>query len=328
YLMAGCGGGNNDANTSERPAVTVVTDEITTEDFPVTVRIGGTLKGDRQTLIPAKVTSTVSQIPARRGRTVRKNELLVMLDPGGVTSRYRQALAVYLNSEKQYSKMRSLYETGAISESQLDRAETEYKVAKADYEAAAQTIEIRAPFDGVVTDVHVRGGDEVSLGTPLVEVADVAALRLFLEVPTSQIGKLAVDQKVSVVSPIDSATVMDGKIIAIADAANTVTRSFEVECRFDNLPKGFAPGMYVIADIQTKILALALVIPNDAILYRSGEALVYLVDSDTVSLVPVNILASGDGRSAVMAEISPSQRVVVVGQKNLTPGARVREASL
>ena len=324
-ILIGCGG-NSNSNTNLESVVTVSTQEIKRADFPVTLRIGGTLKGDRQTVIPAKVTSTVSDVPASRGRAVHKGEMLVMLDPGGVTSQYRQALALYTNAKKQHDKMKSLYMSGAVSETQFDAAETEYKVSKANYEAAAQTVEIRAPFDGVVTDIYVRTGDEVSPGMPLVEVADIGELRLLLDVPTSKVNELALDQKVTVTSPIDSAVIMTGSIIAIADAANTVTRSFEVECRFENPPRAFAPGMYVIANIETKILNDALVVPNQAILYRTGKALVYIIDSDTALLEPVEILAPGNGQTAVDGNIDIDQRIVVIGQKNLTPGAKVREA--
>lgn len=327
-ILVGCGGDNADSNRAQEAAVTVRTRQIEQDDFPVTIRIGGTLKGDRQTVIPAKVQTTVIKIPTRRGRMVGEGQLLVMLDPGGVQSQYRQAEAVFLNAEKQHKKMQSLYDAGAVAETQLDAAETEFKVAKANFEAARRSIEIKAPFDGVVTDIYVRAGDEVAPGTPLVEVADVGALRLLLETPTSQVGRLAVGQTVRVISSIDSGSIMTGKVYSIADAANIITRSFEVECQFPAPLKGFAPGMYVLAKIEVEKLSSALVVPNDAILYRSGKALVYVIDGDTAALVPVTTLASGDGRTAVEGDLRPGQPIVVVGQKNLTPGARVQEADL
>jgi RND family efflux transporter MFP subunit len=327
-IAAGCGGGNADSNGGQQPVVSVCTRQIEQVDFPVTIRIGGTLKGDRQTVIPAKVQTTVIKIRTRRGRMVREGQLLIMLDPGGVQSQYRQAEAVFLNAEKQHKKMQSLYDAGAVAETQLDAAETEFKVAKANFEAARRTIEIKAPFDGVVTDVYVRAGDEVAPGTPLVEVADVGALRLLLETPVSQVRRLTVGQTVRVVSPVDSGFTMTGKVYSIADAASTITRSFEVECQFPAPLKGFAPGMYVLAEIEVEKLSSALVVPNDAILYRSGKALVYVIDGDTAALVPVTTLASADGRTAVEGNLRPGQPIVVVGQKNLTPGAKVQEADL
>jgi len=113
----------------------------------------------------------------------------------------------------------------------------------------------------------------------------------------------------------------------VADAANRNTRSFEVECRFPRPQPGFAPGMYVPAEVEVKIFARATVVPNEAILYRSGRAYLYAVAADTAMLVPIEVMAVGEGRSAVSGPLAAGQPVVVVGHKNLTPGALVQEAA-
>jgi len=326
--LADCGGQKASTDGAQTAQVAVRTAPAQQSDFPRTVAVGGTLRGDRQTMIPAKVQTAVTKIPVRRGQTVRQGDLLVMLDPGGVQSQYTQAEAVFRNAEKQVKKMRTLYQAGAVSESQLDGAETEFEVAQANFNAARQTIEINAPFNGVVTDVYVRVGDEVSPGMPLVEMADISALRLILEVSADQVARIGKGEPVRVISPIDSTQVMTGEVIGVADAASAVTRSFEVECRFAQVKPGFSPGMYVTADVETDILLGAIVVPNDAIIYRTGEALIYTVAEDTVALVPVKVLASGHDLAAVSGALQAGQRVVVMGQKNLTPGTRVREASL
>lgn len=326
-LLSGCSGEKKSSETGQ--AVVAIRSQVVQQtDFPVTIQIGGTLRGDRQTAIPAKVQTTVVSIPVSRGRVVHKGELLVMLDPGGVQSQYHQAEAVFLNAEKQFKQMQSLFESGAVSESQRDGAETEFKVAQANFNAARQAIEEDAPFDGVVTDVYVRAGDEVSPGTPLVEVADVGALRLVLEVPGSQIGLIKTGQTVSIISSVDSSIVMMGQVTGVADAANNITRSFEVECHFAHPSQGFAPGMYVIATVQIQVLPMALVVPSDALMYRTGEAFIYAVSADTVGLLPVTVLATDKDRAAVSGGLQAGQRVVVLGQKNLTPGTKVREAAL
>ena len=326
-LLSGCAG-EKKASTTGQTAVAIRSQVVQQIDFPVTIQIGGTLRGDRQTAIPAKVQTTVVSIPISRGRVVHKGELLVMLDPGGVQSQYRQAEAVFLNAEKQFKQMQSLFESGAVSESQRDGAETEFKVAQANFHAVRQAIEEDAPFDGVVTDVYVRAGDEVSPGTPLVEVADVNALRLVLEVPGSQIGLVKAGQPVRIVSPVDSNSAMTGQVTGIADAANKVTRSFEVECHFPRPSPGFAPGMYVMAKVQVQLLPMALVVPSDALMYRSGEAFLYAIGADTVGLLPVTVVAADKDKTAVSGSLRAGQRVVVLGQKNLTSGTKVREASL
>jgi RND family efflux transporter MFP subunit len=324
----GCGGGTETTETStERPPVVVRTAIINRADFPVTVRIGGSLLGDRQTVIPAKVTTTVSNVPVRVGQSVKAGDLLVMLDPGGVQSQYNQAKAVFQHAEKQLKKMRNLYDAGAISETQLDGVETEYEVAKANFSAARRSIEIEAPFDGVVTDIFVRAGDEISPGLPLIDVADVKSLRLILEASPAQAALLKSGQSVRVVSPIDSSIVMRGNVYSVADAASRSTRSFEVECRFESPPRGFSPGMYVTAEIEAGIIPAALSVPSEALLYRSGRTMLYIIEADTAALLTVKELGSANGSTAVEGAIDSGQRVVVIGHKNLTPGATVREAT-
>lgn len=325
--MIGCSRNSETENPSgQRAPVMVRTEPVTQADFPVTVRVGGTLLGIQQTSIPAKISSTVTKIPVRVGQSVRKDDLLVMLDPGGVQSQYNQSEAVFQNAEKQWNKMQALYDNGAIPESQYDGAKTDYEVAKANFNSARETVEIDAPFDGVVSDIPVRVGNDVSVGTPLVEVADIKQLRLIIDVPTSQVGHLKAGQSVEVRSPVDSTLTMTGAVYSVADAADQATRSFEVECHFANPKAGFSPGTYVIADITTKILDSALVVPNDALLYRSGKAITYAITNDTAQLVNLSVLAIGRDRTAVAGDIVAGQRVVVVGQKNLTPGTYVREA--
>ncbi len=326
--LAGCGGEKASTGGAETAQVAVRTALVQQGDFPRTVPIGGTLRGDRQTMIPAKVQTTVTKVPVKRGQTVRQGDLLTMLDPGGVQSQYTQAEAVFRNAEKQAKKMRALYQAGAVSETQLDGAETEFAVAQANFNAARQTIEIDAPFDGVVTDVYVRAGDEVSPGTPLVEIADISALRLILDVPSDEVIRLSKGELVHVTSPDDSTQVVTGEVVGVADAANIHTRSFEVECRFAEVKPGFAPGMYVMAEVETETLRAAILVPNDAIIYRSGKALVYTVAADTAGLVPITVIATGHDLTAVTGALQPGQKVVVLGQKILTPGAKVREATL
>lgn len=329
-ILIGCGGSQQENATPEKTvvAVTVKTEAVKQVDFPVSMRFGGNLRGDRQTTIPARVATTVTEIPVRIGQKIKAGEILIKLDPGGVQSQYHQAEAVFVNAEKQWNKMRTLFAAGAISEMQMDGAQTEYEVAKANFNSARKSIEIEAPFEGIVTDIHVRIGDEVAPGMPIVAVANIGSLRLLLDVAANQVGKLKVGQTVTVTSSTDSTVTMQGSIFSIADAANSATRSFEVECHFPNPVKDFQPGTYVNAEIETRILKQALVVPGDALIYRSGKAMLYAVDNDVADLMTVTEIASGRGQSAVEGELRPGQRVVVVGQKNLTPGSRVKEAGL
>jgi len=326
-LLAGCTGNSAENTSGGAPAVAVHTAPVTQSTFPVRLTQTGTLKGERQTIVVAKVQSLVTGVRVAVGERVAAHQLLIDLDQGGVQSQYRQTEAVYRDAQSQLDKLEPLYATGAVSERELELARTSRDVARANFEAARQAVEIESPIAGVVTDLYVRSGDEVSPGMPLAEVADVKALRLTLEVPTVDRALLKVGQPVRVCSPFDSSSCMEGTVHSIADAADRDTRTFEVQCRFREPAVGMAPGTFVAAEILVRTLEDALTLPRDAVIYRGGVAFTYAVDADTVGLVRISVLAGDAGRVAVEGPLSPGQRVVTAGQRNLTPGARVREAA-
>jgi membrane fusion protein (multidrug efflux system) len=324
---AGCTGQGAQDGADGGATVAVRTVAVDRASFPVRLAQTGTLKGDRQTVLVAKVQSVVTGVSVTVGERVAAGQRLIDLDRGGVQSQFTQTEAVFRDAQSQLDKLEPLYTTGAVSERELELARTSRDVARANFEAARQAVEIESPIAGVVTDLHVRGGDEVSPGRPLVEVADVKALRLTLEVPAGDRSQLKVGQPVRVCAPFDSASCMDGKVFSIADAADRDTRSFEVECRFGQPVPGLAPGTFVSAEILIRTLEDALTIPRDAVIYRGGGAFAYAVDADSVLLVALSVLATAGEQVAVAGPLLPGQRVVVAGQRNLTPGTRVREAA-
>ncbi len=325
-VAIGCGGG--EVKISQKPPVAIRTALIQQADFPVTLSLGGTMRGDRQASLPARMQTTVMKVLVRHGEAVKKDQLLLELDRGSAQSQYRQAEAVFLNAEKRLRKMKALFASGAISEATMDETTMTYDVAEANFGNARQTVEIKASFTGVVTDLYVRPGDEVFPGTPLIEIADVTALRLILDVPTAEVGLLSLGQMVRVRSPLNSEQELIGTVYSMADAASKITRSFEVECRFESPTTAFPAGTYVTADIEINNIVSALVVPNDAILFRSGRSIMYVIDADTALLKEVEVLSSHEGQSAIAGSVLVDQKVVILGQKMLTPGARVQEIGL
>jgi len=326
-LPLACSEGDTNSAVEESPAVAVRTAIVDQAPFALRESFTGTLKGDRQTVLVAKLSSTVTGVSVSVGEQITRGQRVIDLDPGGVQSQYRQTEALCRDAETQLGKIESLFAAGAVSQRELELGRTGFDVARANFEAARQAVEIESPIAGVVTDLYVRTGDEVAPGEPLVEVADVGALRLTLDVPSSQIGRLSVGQPVKVCAPYDTAVCMAGSIRSIADAADRDTRTFEVECRFSEPLPSLAPGTFVSAEVTLRTLPSALSVPDEAVIYRGGQAFAYAVDADTTLLVPLEVLARDRGRTAVDGALKPGQRVVITGQKNLTPGTRIREAT-
>ncbi|MEW5995609.1 MAG: efflux RND transporter periplasmic adaptor subunit, partial [Candidatus Zixiibacteriota bacterium] len=170
-----CGGDAPPERQSEPTAVRVMVVELSDEQ--VTKTYTGTLEGEQQAVMYARVAEAVDAVHVREGERVSAGRLLISLNKGGPGSRYLEAQAIFRNAEKQYRKMERLFNEGAVSETEFDAARTEYEVARASFEAAAELVEIRSPIDGVVTAVDVSAGDYLTLGQGLVTVAATDRLR-------------------------------------------------------------------------------------------------------------------------------------------------------
>jgi multidrug efflux pump subunit AcrA (membrane-fusion protein) len=72
--------------------------------------------------------------------------------------------------------MSALLKSGDIAQANFDGAETQYLVAKQNFESLKQLVEIEAPFSGVITNIPIKVGDKVKSGDNLLTIAKTATM--------------------------------------------------------------------------------------------------------------------------------------------------------
>ena len=110
------------------------------------------------------------------------------------------AAQAYEQAQRQYERMAKLRETGVVSTQQVEDVEVRRNTAQSDREAARTRVvtarqqlertEVRAPFDGIVSDRKVSAGDTAQIGKELVKVIDPASLRFEGFVSADSIGEV------------------------------------------------------------------------------------------------------------------------------------------
>ena len=321
-FAAGCSGGNEEL-TGERPAVPVRVEVLQPLDQNVVKTYTGSLEGQNQAVLYAKIAEAVEAVRVREGDAVKTGQVLVQLDKDGPTSNYQQALSVYQNAEKNYRKMKYLYEEGAVSESQFDAAETDFEVARASFESARRLVEIQSPIDGTVTSVAVRRGDYLTQGSHVATVAATDRLRVKFDVKTADIALLNEGDSVLVVSEDVDRTAL-GVVSAVAQSADPFTRSFQVEALVDNFERHFRPGMFVKVQLVVQRLVDVLTVMRDAVVSLSDGDAVYIVDNGMAFRRTVTLGADLQGRVVVESGLDPGDSVVTLGQSYLDDSTKVR----
>ena len=97
------------------------------------------------------------------------------------------------------------------------------QAALQEVEVSLDETEIRAPFDGVVTEKYVEEGSMVSNGTPLVAVQDPTDNWVDLKVPETQLEDFTVGQDITLVGR-DGKTQVMGTITDISKKAEFATQ--------------------------------------------------------------------------------------------------------
>jgi membrane fusion protein, heavy metal efflux system len=142
---------------------------------------------------------------------------------------------------------------------------------------------LRAPVTGVVRNVLVSAGQNVSIGAPLFEVVDLSTIWIRLPVYVDLLPKLKREMPVRLVSldgnPL-SQTQESARPIAAPPTADAISSSADLYYEVDNRSLGLRPGQRVGVDMPMTSLTEALVVPMAAVLYDIyGGTWVYVQES-------------------------------------------------
>lgn len=324
-LITACS--SQEAAVHEERAISVRTSVAELSDEQLTRSFTGSVEGERQADIYAKMAEAVEKVHVREGDHVSEGQLLISLDKTGPSSSYNTAESVFRNSEKTYKKMEYLFSEGAISESQYDAARTQFEVNKAAFESASRLVDIQSPIVGVVTSVDVSEGDFLSQGQHLATVATTDRLRVKCAVNSRDIGYLKEGGEVMILSDATD-TPQPGRIVGVARSADPKTRAFQLDVLFDNVDSRFRPGMFVRVISAIEELPDVIAVPREAIILLDEQDCLFIVKGDRVRRQPVSLGADLGGRVVVTEGLKPGDTLVTLGQTYLSDGFKVKIASM
>lgn len=200
----------------ERPIpVDVTTVSVGPVEEVVTNSEAGTVKARSRAVLSVERAGRVASIPYREGMRARVGSVLLALDPATERSRveaarrdyeaaraaHEAARAASVLAAQTHDRVASLERQGLAAKEQLDQARSRRDAAAADVRAAAARvksaaaavavardeiahIQIRAPFEGVVSKRHVEVGESVIPGQPLLEL--VGDRHLYVSAPIDE----------------------------------------------------------------------------------------------------------------------------------------------
>lgn len=320
-FLAGCGKKSNPTLTPEKVPVEAIEAQYGT--LVISKTYAGTISGIEQANLVAKIAETVEQINVREGDKVKNDQVLIKLSEGGPGSQYHQAEALYNNAKKLYDKYKNLKDEGAISEHQLDQAETDYKVAQANFLAAKQLVYILSPIVGEVTSMDVNVGDQTYVGEPMATVGRMDSVRIEVGVDPGDFDYISPGDPVRITMQGVAGDTLTGKVSRVAKAADPDTRAFAVEVVTSNEKHLLKVGGLAAVQIDLYDVENALIVPIDAILIQRGIPKLYVLHGDTARSTEVEIGRNDQSNFEITSGIKAGEKIVTLGKAFLNDGSLV-----
>lgn len=280
---------DKNASVATQPALLISPEDLITVhtgDLASGPVITGSVQPERRADLRAEVSSVVLQVLKENGEAVKRGDLLVRLDDTAIRDSMTSAEAAARSSaqafdqtERQLQRLKTLRASGMASMQQLEDTEIRRNNAQSDLIAAKaraaqarqqlQRTEVRAPFDGVVSERKVSAGDTAQIGKELLKVIDPTSMRFEGFVSADKISSVKVGQPVHFRVNGYGQQTFSGAVKRVDPAANPTTRQVEVLVGFADSTQPRVSGLYAEGRIEAGSSA-ALMIP-DAALVRNGD---------------------------------------------------------
>ncbi|WP_437483036.1 efflux RND transporter periplasmic adaptor subunit [Sorangium sp. So ce1014] len=327
------------ATEATAPPVRVETAAVREEPMPRSLALTGTLRGERQTDLAANAAGRVLETFVERGDEVKKGDLLARLDvrAAALTAAEAQANAALTRAQEETAKRecdryRALLENGAISGVEHDRiadqcrsAPLSVAAAAARARAAAQSVgdgQIRAPFDGRVTERFVDVGEYVRHDSRVVALVSKGALRLSFTVPEASLAAVTTGGALTFSVPAYPGRSFPGTVRWIGAAVRETTRDLVAEAEVQDPDGALRPGMFASIALATGE-APGPVVPRSAILSKEGRAHLFAVVDRRIEERVVQIGVEKGDAVAVLRGVRAGDTIVMKPSEELQNGQAV-----
>lgn len=320
----------------------------------------GTLLPEAQFIVAPKVAGRLEELKVNFGDPVERDQLIAVLEDDEYAQQVEQARAELdvagANVEessstlevarREYERAQALRLKKIASESELDLAETDYRVKEAKYRVALAQVEqrraalkaaqirlsytqIRAAWEGgdderIVGERFCDDGAMLAVNTPIVSILDIDPLRAAIHIIERDYSRVQPGQEAMLTTDAYPATTFTGTVVRVAPLLKETSRQARVEIEVPNADRRLKPGMFIRARIEFRQQTDATVVPIAALARREGRQGVFLADLEnrTARFVPVTLgIVNGDRAEVVSPKLSGS--VVTLGQHLLTDGGAI-----
>ena len=305
-----------------------------------------TLKSLHSTAVQPQVDGQITQIRVASGQRVAAGAPLMQIDAqrqrAAVSSQEAELAArsaAVAFARQQAQRTGELFAAGAISKQEQEQAATALQTAEANLKALQaqvqqQVVQLRyytvaAPTAGIVADVPVRVGNQVTTSTMLTTIDQNGTLEVYVNVPIERARDLKNGLPIQIVSSDGIEQLASTSINFVSPHVDDQTQSVLVKGAVQNPDGRLRSAQYVRARIVWK-RSEGLVVPVTAVLRINGQFFAFVAEDAGGKLVAkqraIKVGPIAGDNYPVLEGIKQGERVVTSGAQKLADGMPIQAA--
>jgi membrane fusion protein (multidrug efflux system) len=286
--------------------------------------------------VAAELSGKVAKIAFESGASVNAGDLLVQLDTSTEEAQLRAAEASAAWAKVNLERSTDLLDKKAISKSDYDLVDAQYKQAVAQADNIRAVIEkktIRAPFSGRLGIRQVNLGQILNVGDPITTLQTLDPIYVNFSLPQQNMGSIHLGSVVRISTDAAPGESFEGKVTAFNPDIDAVTRSVRIQATLANPAEKLHPGMFANVEIVLPTRENVLVIPATAVLYAPYGDSVFVVDEkkneqtgQMEKVLRQQFIRIGSTRGdfvTIVSGLKEGENVVTSGVFKLRPGMPV-----
>ncbi len=327
------------------------------QDVPIYRDFVGTVAGQKDIEIRARVVGFLEGIHFNEGSVVKKGRLLYTIE----SQQYEAETAAYLSklaeaktnlahAKSELARIEPLAKANAVSQSDLDAARAAYEAAKATVKAAEANLrasrirlsytKVKAPITGLIGKTRAKVGDFVGqspnpvilnvisdIDTVLVDfyLAENEYLRIFRELQVKN-GKVKgkEDDNIELILSDGSVFPYKGHVKFVDRGIDVLTGAILVQAEFPNPSRILRPGLFARVRVLIDVAKNGILIPQRCVSELQGIYSVMVVnDSNKVEHREVKLGDKIGSFWLVKEGLKPGEKVIFAGLQKVKSGMEV-----
>ena len=328
---------------------------VAKSDIELPYKFSARMKGQNDVTVTPQVGGQLIKICVTEGQQVKRGQTLFVIDSRNAQldleaaqANLQAALAQENSAKLEYESNKNLFEKKIVSSYMLNNSENSYKQAQASVAQARAQVNrakvnlgfctITATVSGVIGEIPVRTGDQVSPATQLTMLSGNTTMDAEFSLTESIIEGMVqeginIADKEKYLANLPPATFVmkngteyphKGRIVSMSGVVNAATGSLTLKVSFPN-PEG-----HLYSGIQGTVVILlgekdVVVVPQNAVVRMQDKSIVYKVQADsTATAIDVTTADAGNGKDFIVTSgLNVGDRIVTTGANNVTEGLKV-----